>query len=214
MERRARKAADRICGRFDARHLSARQHVDPGIRRAECARRSRHPRSSTRAIISPASGIPTAWAASSMACRGTSTPVSCFTGAICSRKPALRCRRDPGPNGSPCWRRSSNAAFGISTASYCRRMNRSRSSHSRCSRTIRCCATMAATAISKVPDSGARSSSTSTCFAAATRRRRPMPTCRTSGTNSVAAISVFTFPAHGTSANFSADCRRTFSRAG
>ena len=64
VDRRARKAADRVRRRRDARRLPARQHLDPGVRGAECARAARRPRRrvgrrSIRATTSPASGTPT-----------------------------------------------------------------------------------------------------------------------------------------------------------
>ena len=51
LDRRAREAADRVRRRRDARHLPARQHVDPGVRGARRARAARADRATPRRAI-------------------------------------------------------------------------------------------------------------------------------------------------------------------
>ena len=90
VERRARKAADRVRGRH-ARPLPARQHLDSRVR-CSCTRSTLDARVAAsrvirRTIISPDLGHQRS-TANSMACPGMSIRGCCSIAATCSRAPA------------------------------------------------------------------------------------------------------------------------------
>jgi hypothetical protein len=145
-------------------------------------------------------------------CRGMWTRGCCSIGAICSHAPA--CRRCPLTGPASCARSMRCSAPARRIRCCCRCRSSSRCWRWRCSRTNRCCATVAASATSAAPGFGARCSSTWIVSRAAMRRRPAAATSPTCGRSSAAARSPASSPARGTSANSIAACPRTCARAG
>ena len=178
VDRGAREAADRVRRRRDARHLPARQHLDPRVRRARRARAARRAASPRRRSIAARRLLRRHLGHQRRRRHALRRAVvrrharCCSIAATCSRGRLRAAAAVRGPE----WRARSQAVQRRrgphATRSCCRSTSSSRCSRWRCSRTSRCCATTAATATSAAPASAARSTSTSAHVPRAARARR------------------------------------------
>ena len=149
--------------------------MDSGIRRVACAgTAATHVAAASRdvreTIISPHVGDQPLSTAGCTACRGTSIRACCSIAPICCAKPVSTRLRATGRNGGAdgCDPRAQRRqALGRFAAD--QRIRPVAGIGPAATRTA-CCATAAATAISRAPDSSARSRFTSTCSGAATCR--------------------------------------------
>ena len=216
VDRRAREAADRVRRRRHARHLPARQHLDPGVRRAR-TRSSRSTRASRSSPVVDAArllrrhlGHQRRRRQRRTACRGTSTRACCSTAATCSRDAGFAAP----PRDWAEWTRDAGAIKRRSAP-------RSLRDPAAAQRVRAAARPRAAAGEPLLRDDGRYGNFRSAGFRRALAfyvemfQRRLAPPCqrtrrsRTCGTSSAAATSRSTSPGPGTSASSSGACRPT-----